>query len=154
MGLFDNIVDEKALREQLVVPVLQQIAEQTIPALRNALDESVDRAIGQISNVLRGETIGLQAVTDKIVHDLDALLARQDGWTVEIEVPRVVIRLRKPGAASVEGVIDPRKERFEAYVARVGRKGTNDGSLPPKWEELTEEMKNIWADKASADEKG
>jgi hypothetical protein len=73
-----------------------------------ALDEVVDRAVRSLTVILDGEVTklgnlsggmlqGLQAVEDKAASDLAKLLASLDGWTVEVTIPPIRVRLTAPG---------------------------------------------------------
>lgn len=98
MGL--DVINEDAIRTQIVEPLITQLTTNLtnaiIPALRDALDESLDRALSELGNVLRGGTDSVQAIADKLIHDVDGLIAKQAGWEVEIVIQPIKIRLGKP----------------------------------------------------------
>jgi hypothetical protein len=64
------------------------------------LQASADRLVLQLSNVIAGTLQGMQGVEDKAAADLDRLVERLDGITVEVDpivIPKIVVRVKVPG---------------------------------------------------------
>lgn len=94
MGLLDGIINEDDLLNKLVRPALQEIQDQTIPAVRYALAVEIDRFVDEIGKVIGGLPTAIQNVGTKILSDANLTLLQQDGWTLEVHWPQDPIRIR------------------------------------------------------------
>jgi hypothetical protein len=89
-------VDPLAEINRQTVPQIERVLDEAVADMNNRLAANIDRAVGQISNVVQGALLGVQAIADKASVDLGVLLAAQDGWTLTISIPPITIRLNKP----------------------------------------------------------
>jgi hypothetical protein len=86
-----NVIDEGKLQGAL---------DEVIDRAMKQLQASADRLVLQLSNVIAGTLQGMQGVEDKAAADLDRLVERLDGITVEVDpivIPKIVVRVKVPG---------------------------------------------------------
>lgn len=96
MSLIDGKEIGAGLDATLADPLVNRVRDELIPALQTAVAVSVDRAAAQLSNIVAAALQGIQATEDKAATDVRGLLAGLDGWTLEITVPPITIRLTAP----------------------------------------------------------
>ena len=81
--------------------------DEAIDRAKKVLDESLaqasldltgigDRFLEEISNIVGGALKTSQDVIGKGINDVEELIKRLDGWTVDINIPTIQIKLNKP----------------------------------------------------------
>ena len=91
-----DVLNEAEIARLIVAPALDKIRTETIPALQAAVREELNNAVVQLSNVLNGALLAVQGTEDKAAHDVAALVAGLAGWTLDISIPPIMIRLSAP----------------------------------------------------------
>jgi hypothetical protein len=74
-------VDPLAEINRQTVPQIERVLDEAVADMNSHLAANIDRAVGQISNVVQGALVGVLATADKASVGLVALMAAQDGWT-------------------------------------------------------------------------
>lgn len=91
-----NVIDEKRLTEEVVNPALDRLKAEIIPALDAALARNVGALTGSVRSAIDSGLAGLGTLLFQADGDVAKLLAGLDGWTLEVEVPKITIRLTGP----------------------------------------------------------
>ena len=71
--------------------------DEVVNRAGTALNGELNSAAAQLSNIVSGALQGLQAALDKEVAAVQSTIAALDGWTVEITIPSITLRLSGPG---------------------------------------------------------
>lgn len=91
-----NAIDNEKLSSVNINPALDRLKNEIIPTLQAAMRSELNNGILQLSNVVQGALLAVQATEDKAAADVRGLLAGLDGWTLDITIPPITIRLTTP----------------------------------------------------------
>lgn len=96
-----NVVDGEKLTAQVVNPALDRLKGELLPELDAILQRNIGTLTGAVHGAIDSAIAGLGGLLYKVDGDAAKLLAGLDGWTLEIEVPKISIRLSGPGAKAL-----------------------------------------------------
>ncbi len=96
-----NVIDEKALRTEVTDPLVNRINSEVIPNLEAAVGRVVPMLEAAISRQVAGLIGGIVTAGARLLEQADTdvagILSGLDGWTHQIEIPKITIRLTGPG---------------------------------------------------------
>lgn len=94
-----DILNTQAIDSNVIDPLLNRLKAEIIPALEGVIQRQANSGALQLSNIVQGTLLGIQATEDKAAADVRGLLAGLDGWTLDITIPPITLRLSAPKVA-------------------------------------------------------
>lgn len=92
-----NVIDGEKLTKEVVDPALNRLEGEIIPALDEVLQRNIATLTGSVHGAIDSALAGLGTLLFQADGDVAKLLAGLDGWTLEVEVPKIKITLTGPG---------------------------------------------------------
>ncbi len=94
MGL--DILDTEKIAKTDINPALDRLSNEIIPKIELVGTNLISQINTNLSNSLVQVETQLHDILTKFLLSTNALLSQQDGWTLDITIPVITIKLNKP----------------------------------------------------------